>query len=231
MSWNLFFENRNIKLLDNNNNDKTINLNYYISNPENNYGKKYIINYDDFLFDKEKIINDFGNVYNDNLTYNGYDAYCFNNIDELIINDAIFVFLSNTNHFKFENIRHLIIKDKYNNNNLLIDITNIKSLHINFGIIQSINLNDVHINKLNINNELDFLKIYIFDPKNINELKMKSNKYYINNGYNKLSYKSNGLSYMKSYETYLLLKEDIDKDSEDNIKKHIKLININDKEY
>lgn len=222
MSWNLFFENRKIKLLDNNNNDKTKILKHYISNPYNNYGEEYIIDFDKYKFNNEKIVNDFGNVYNDNLTFSWYFAYCFNNIDELIINNAIFVFLSTSNQFEFRNIKHLIIKDQINNNNLLIDMTNVKTLNINFGIIQSLILNDVDIDKININNELDFLKIYIFDPNNINELKMKSKKYFINNGFNQLKDKKPVIS------TNVDIKDDYIKHY---IKQHIKIININDKDY
>lgn len=218
MSWNLFFENRKIKLLDNNNNDKTKILKHPISNPDNNYANEYIIDFDECKFNNEKIVNDFGNVYNDNLTFSWYFAYCFNNIDELIINNAIFVFLSTSNQFEFRNIKHLIIKDQINNNNLLIDMTNVKTLNINFGIIQSLILNDVDIDKININNELDFLKIYIFDPNNINELKMKSKKYFINNGFNQL----------KDKKPIILTNVDI---KDDYIKQHIKIININDKDY
>lgn len=222
MSWNLFFENRKIKLLDNNNNDKTKILKHYISNPYNNYGEEYIIDFDKYKFNNEKIVNDFGNVYNDNLTFSCYFAYCFNNIDELIINNAIFVFLSTSNQFEFRNIKHLIIKDQINNNNLLIDMTNVKTLNINFGIIQSLILNDVDIDKININNELDFLKIYIFDPNNINELKMKSKKYFINNGFNEL----------KDKKPVITTNEDIEEDYiKHYIKQHIKIININGKNY
>lgn len=222
MSWNLFFENRKIKLLDNSNNDKTKILKHPISNPDNNYGDEYIINFDELKFNNEKIINDFGNIYNDNLTFSGYFAYCFNNIDELIINNAIFVFLSTSNHFEFRNIKHLIIKDQINNNNLLIDMTNVKTLHINFRVIQSIDLNNVNIDKININNELDFLKIYIFDPNNINELKMKSKKYFINNGFNEF----------KDKKPIISTNEDIKEDYiKHYIKQHIKIININGKDY
>ena len=223
MSWNLFFENRRIKLLDNNNNDITNKLYHSISNPDNDYGDKYIIDYDKFLFDKDKIINDFGNVYTDNLTFNGYPAYCFNNIDELIINDAIFIFLSSPFHYEFQNIKHLIIKDNINNKKLSIEMTNINSLHIMFKIIQSLTLNNVNIDKIDINNELDFLKIYIFDPNNINELKMKSKKYFINNGFNEIKNKKPYISFNED-----ATEEDI---KEDNIKEHIKNININDKIY
>lgn len=214
MAWILSFDNNNrsIKLLDNNKNDLTKTLKHPISNPDNDYAKDYIINYENLEFKQDKIIKDFGNVYNNNLSFNGYFAYCFNDIDDLIIDNAFLVFFSSKNHYHFKNIKHLIIKDNIYNKNLLIEMNDIINLHINFSLIQHIDFNELNVNKIKINNELEFLKINIFDPIKINNLIMKSNKFFINNEFDEISNKKKNLN-------------------NKNIHQHINKIIINDIEY
>ena len=132
------------------------------------------------------IITDFGNLYLDNLTKN-YNSYCINNINSLIINNALLVFLSTSNHFILRNIKYLKIKDKYNNKSFEIKINNIKYLEIKYNEINSFKLYNCNVNNIYIINNIDFIKIFILNNKLINHLNIISELYSIKNNNTKLS--------------------------------------------